>query len=116
MHSSDAAPIRGGHSLSSKLQLHMYAMVQTRHNRVMATRLGTPLRLGSILIQPVSDGTLLDDPSAIFVGARPEEWQPFVELDGQGKVELSLTCLLVEAGGRRILIDTGCGTQPDMPD
>jgi glyoxylase-like metal-dependent hydrolase (beta-lactamase superfamily II) len=79
----------------------------------MPSRIGTPLRLGSIVIQPVSDGVLKDDPSAIFVDARPEQWQPAVPLDAQGRVELSLTCLLVEAAGRRILVDTGCGFVPD---
>lgn len=74
-----------------------------------------PLRLGSLLIQPVSDGELRMDPANIFPDAPPNEWQPRVDRDEQGRVTLALTCLLVEAGGRRILVDTGFGPRPDRP-
>jgi glyoxylase-like metal-dependent hydrolase (beta-lactamase superfamily II) len=79
----------------------------------MAFRVGTPLRLGSLVIQPVSDGTLSLDPAGVFADARPDEWQPYVERDAHGRIDLSLTCLLVQAGERRILIDTGFGARPD---
>jgi glyoxylase-like metal-dependent hydrolase (beta-lactamase superfamily II) len=74
------------------------------------------LRIGSITIQPVSDGTLWLDPSNIFNDAQPEEWQPFVALDGHGRAELALNCLLVRVGERRILVDTGYGPRPDRPE
>jgi glyoxylase-like metal-dependent hydrolase (beta-lactamase superfamily II) len=74
-----------------------------------------PLRLGSLVIQPVSDGRLRLSPASIFAEAPAEEWQPRVPLDEHGNVELSLTCLLVEAGGRRLLVDTGYGSRPDNP-
>jgi glyoxylase-like metal-dependent hydrolase (beta-lactamase superfamily II) len=76
-----------------------------------------PLRLGSLTLQPVSDGAILQmDPSNIFHDARPEDWQPRVSLNPQGNVELALTCLLVRVGDRRILIDTGYGVQPERPE
>jgi glyoxylase-like metal-dependent hydrolase (beta-lactamase superfamily II) len=75
----------------------------------------SPLRLGSLVLQPVSDGVLRLDPAAIFAQAQPEQWQPHVERDANGRVALSLTCLLVQAGDRRILIDTGFGARPDNP-
>jgi glyoxylase-like metal-dependent hydrolase (beta-lactamase superfamily II) len=65
------------------------------------------------VLQPVSDGVLYLDPATIFNEAEPAEWQPHVQLDANGRVELSLTCLLVQAGDRRILIDTGFGPRPD---
>jgi glyoxylase-like metal-dependent hydrolase (beta-lactamase superfamily II) len=79
----------------------------------MVSRIGRPLRLGSLVIQPVSDGSLNVDPAGIFQDARPEEWQSYVERDANGRIDLSLTCLLVQAGDRRILIDTGFGARPD---
>jgi glyoxylase-like metal-dependent hydrolase (beta-lactamase superfamily II) len=79
----------------------------------MASRIGAPLRLGSLVIQPVSDGTLNIDPTTIFHDARPEDWQPYVQRDAHGRIDLSLTCLLVQAGDRRILVDTGFGERPD---
>ena len=80
-----------------------------------AQRLASPLRLGSLVLQPVSDGVLNLDPSAIFVEAQPEEWQPHVQRDANGRVALSLNCMLVQAGDRRILIDTGYGARADNP-
>lgn len=74
-----------------------------------------PLRIGPLSIQPVSDGSLWLEPSSIFKDAEPEEWQPFVRRDAEGRVELGLTCLLVSVGDRRILVDTGFGPRPDRP-
>ena len=83
----------------------------------MATNARTsPLRLGSLVIQPVSDGVLRLDPSDIFADAAPEEWQPHVPRDDHGRVELGLTCLLVKAGERRILVDTGFGHRSDSSE
>ena len=83
----------------------------------MGPRVGSPLRLGSLILQPVSDGLLRMDPSNIFADAAPEDWQPLVagERDEHGQVELALNCLLVAAGDRRILVDTGYGALPDRP-
>jgi glyoxylase-like metal-dependent hydrolase (beta-lactamase superfamily II) len=80
-----------------------------------AQHLASPLHLGSLVLQPVSDGVLNLDPAAIFADAQPEEWQPHVQRDAEGRVAIGLTCLLVQAGDRRILIDTGFGARPDNP-
>jgi glyoxylase-like metal-dependent hydrolase (beta-lactamase superfamily II) len=75
------------------------------------------LRLGSLTLQPVSDGAILQmDPANIFRDARPEEWQPHVKRNDSGNLELALTCLLVQVGDRHILIDTGYGVQPERPE
>jgi glyoxylase-like metal-dependent hydrolase (beta-lactamase superfamily II) len=83
---------------------------------MVRTARASPLRIGSLLIQPVSDGLLRLDPSNIFADAAPHEWQPYVQRDTHGRVELALTCLLVQAGERRILIDTGFGHRPDSSE
>ena len=75
------------------------------------------LVIGSLTLQPVSDGMILQmDPANVFRDARPEEWQPYVERNAQGNIEMALTCLLVRAGDRRILVDTGYGPQPERPE
>src|SRR5690242_6491051 len=86
------------------------------HSPMAIVPRSAPLRIGSITIQPVSDGTLWLDPSSIFKDAQPEEWQPYVALDGQGRAELALNCLLVRIGERRILVDTGFGPRPERPE
>lgn len=76
-----------------------------------------PLVLGSVRLQPVSDGAIHQmDPANIFTDARPEDWQPRVSLNPQGNIELALTCLLVRVGDRQLLIDTGYGVQADRPE
>ena len=76
-----------------------------------------PLRIGSLTLQPVSDGAILQmAPASIFPDAAPEEWQPHVTLNASGNVELALTCLLVRVGDRLILVDTGFGPVPDRPE
>ncbi len=68
-------------------------------------------------MHPVSDGALLQmNPAHIFKDAAPEEWQPYVTLNAQGNIELALTCLLVQVGERRILVDTGFGPRADRPE
>jgi len=81
----------------------------------MVLRVGSPLRLGSLVLQPVSDGLLRLDPSSIFADAAPEEWRPRVQLDAEGRIDLGLNCLLATVGDRRILVDTGYGPRPDNP-
>ena len=81
-----------------------------------ATQRADPLRIGSLLLQPVSDGILNMDPTNIFADAPPEEWRARVPLDAEGRVPLALTCLLVRVGDRRILVDTGFGHRPERPE
>ena len=77
----------------------------------------SPLRIGPLILQPVSDGAILQmDPANVFRDAAPEEWQPYVERNAHGNIELALTCLLVRVGDKRILVDTGFGPQPDRPE
>ena len=66
------------------------------------------LRGGSLDLAVVSDGLLRLDPSAMFGPAQPPEFRDAVHLE-DGRVPLSVNCLLVRAGERRILIDTGSG-------
>jgi glyoxylase-like metal-dependent hydrolase (beta-lactamase superfamily II) len=76
-----------------------------------------PLRLGSLSLQPVSDGTILEmDPSHIFNDGQPHEWQSRIERNTHGNIELALTCLFVSIGDRRILVDTGYGIVPNRPE
>ena len=81
------------------------------------SRSASLLRVGSLSLQPVSDGAILQmDPANIFHEARAEDWQPRVSLNAHGNIELALTCLLVSVGDRQILIDTGYGQQPGRPE
>jgi len=68
----------------------------------------TGLKIGSLDVTIVSDGRVLLAPETMFGPAQPAEWRPLVQLE-DGKVPFSVNCLLVRAGGRLILLDTGTG-------
>jgi glyoxylase-like metal-dependent hydrolase (beta-lactamase superfamily II) len=79
------------------------------------THRAAPLRLGSLTLQPVSDGVIWLPARSVFPEAPEAEWRPHVHVDEQERLELALTCLLVIVGDRRIVIDTGYGDRPDNP-
>jgi glyoxylase-like metal-dependent hydrolase (beta-lactamase superfamily II) len=66
------------------------------------------LHVGAFELAVVSDGQLRMDPTTMFGPRQPPEWPSLVELDA-GRLPFSVNCLLVRAGERRILIDTGSG-------
>jgi glyoxylase-like metal-dependent hydrolase (beta-lactamase superfamily II) len=68
-----------------------------------------------LTLTPVSDGVLHFNPKVLFPDAPAAEWEPHLELDAEGRVDVALTCLLVTVGERRILVDTGYGPRPDNP-
>ena len=72
------------------------------------------LRIGSIELAVVSDGRLRMDPSLMFGPDQPDEFRRHIELD-EGRVPFSVNCVLVRVGERRLLLDTGTGTDdPSM--
>jgi glyoxylase-like metal-dependent hydrolase (beta-lactamase superfamily II) len=72
------------------------------------------LRIGALELAVVSDGQLRLDPAAMFGPRQPAAWRELVELE-RGKIPFAVNCLLVRAGERHILIDTGTGRdQPTL--
>jgi glyoxylase-like metal-dependent hydrolase (beta-lactamase superfamily II) len=69
------------------------------------------LQVGSVACAFVDDGDLAITPDVIFPRAHPERW-PSVELNADGRMLISVNCLLVWSGGRTILVDAGNGTRP----
>ena len=66
------------------------------------------MRIGVIELEVVPDGRVKLDPDRMFGSGQPEEWRRMIHLD-HGRIPLSVNCLLVRVGERRILIDTGTG-------
>lgn len=70
----------------------------------------TTLRIGAIEARIVSDGRLLLNPTGMFGQdeSQNKEWRREVQLE-DGKIPVSINCLLVRVGDRQILLDTGTG-------
>jgi glyoxylase-like metal-dependent hydrolase (beta-lactamase superfamily II) len=69
------------------------------------------MRIGALEVAVVPDGALGLDPLRVFGRVDEADWRPVAGLDQHGQVPLGVNCLLVRAGERRILLDTGGGAE-----
>jgi len=70
-------------------------------------------RLGELEIRVLSDGTFRLDGGAMFGIVPRPLWEKVAAPDGRNRVTLGLNLLLVRAGGKNILVDTGIGDKHD---
>lgn len=71
------------------------------------------MKLGAFDIYPVTDGRFRLDGGAMFGVVPKVVWEQCCTADDRNRIPLSLTCLLVQAHGRNILVDTGLGEKDD---
>ena len=71
------------------------------------------MKLGAFEIMPVSDGRFRLDGGAMFGVVPKALWQKCCPADDANRIALSLTCLLIRAHGKNVLIDTGLGDKED---
>ncbi len=67
------------------------------------------MKLGAFEIEPVSDGRFRLDGGAMFGVVPRVLWERCCQPDDRNRIPLSLTCLLIRAHGKNILVDTGLG-------
>jgi len=71
------------------------------------------MKLGQFNIFPVTDGRFRLDGGAMF-GVIPRVlWEKCCPADDLNRIPLSLRCLLIQAHGKNILVDTGLGSKND---
>lgn len=71
------------------------------------------MKLGAFDIHPVSDGRFRLDGGAMFGVVPKVLWEKCCAADDLNRVPLSLTCLVIRAHGKNILVDTGLGNKED---
>jgi len=71
------------------------------------------MKLGAFEIYPVTDGRFRLDGGAMFGVVPKALWERCCPADEQNRIPLSLTCLLIRAHGKNILVDTGLGSKED---
>ncbi len=71
------------------------------------------MKLGAFEIYPVTDGRFRLDGGAMFGVVPKALWEQCCQADEQNRIPLSLTCLLIRAHGKNILVDTGLGGKED---
>lgn len=67
------------------------------------------MKFGDFNIHPVTDGRFRLDGGAMFGVVPRVLWEKCCPADDQNRIPLSLTCLLIQAHGKNILVDTGLG-------
>ena len=72
---------------------------------------GATVRLGTTLIDIVSDGTFLLDGGSLFGQVPKAMWELQMRPDRKNRVRLGLNCLLIRTPTQNILIDTGAGSK-----
>jgi len=80
---------------------------------IAATKREVEMKLGAFELYPVSDGRFRLDGGAMFGVVPKVFWQKCCEADELNRIPLSLTCLLIRAQGKNILVDTGLGSKED---
>lgn len=71
------------------------------------------MKLGAFEIYPVTDGRFRLDGGAMFGVVPKVLWERCCPADELNRIPLSLTCLLIRAHGKNILVDTGLGDKDD---
>ncbi|ARK13317.1 MBL fold metallo-hydrolase [Fibrella sp. ES10-3-2-2] len=64
-------------------------------------------------VQPIDTGFFKLDGGAMFGVVPKALWQKSVPADEQNRCNWAMRCLLIEAGNRLVLVDTGIGTKQD---
>ena len=69
------------------------------------------MRVGSAELTIVSDGVFRMDGGALFGVVPKTIWSRLRTPDRRNRIELGLNCLLIRAGDKTVLMDTGVGTK-----
>ncbi|HLC28194.1 MAG TPA: MBL fold metallo-hydrolase [Dehalococcoidia bacterium] len=75
--------------------------------------MGHWFRLGDLELLVVSDGVIRQDAGATFGLIPRVMWERFApDLDAQNRISVGNNSLLIRAGGKTVLLDTGVGPKP----
>jgi glyoxylase-like metal-dependent hydrolase (beta-lactamase superfamily II) len=69
------------------------------------------LKLGDLEFHVLLDGYVSLDGGAMFGVIPKTMWEKKIPSDGRNRIQLAMNCLLVHAGGKRILVETGIGAK-----
>jgi glyoxylase-like metal-dependent hydrolase (beta-lactamase superfamily II) len=76
------------------------------------------LKLGNLEFHILLDGHVYLDGGAMFGVIPKVMWEKKVPADARNRIQLAMNCLLIRAGGKNILVETGAGGKmgPKMRD
>ena len=71
------------------------------------------MKFGAFEIYTLTDGRFRLDGGAMFGVVPKVLWEKCCPADEKNRIQLALTCLLIRANGKNILVDTGLGSKTD---
>ena len=71
------------------------------------------LQVGPYKVSFLSGGRFRLDGGAMFGVVPKVLWNRVAPADERNRIRMRMSCLLIEGGGKRILVDAGCGTKVD---
>ena len=71
------------------------------------------MQVGDIHLSMISDGSMKFDGGAFFSVVPKILWSKRIPADRKNRVRVGVNCLLIQAAGKNILVDTGLGTKHD---
>lgn len=69
------------------------------------------MKLGDIEARFLNDGTLKLDGGTLFGGLAKTAWEKLAPPDEKNCVEVGVNCLLVQSGGKNVIVDAGVGSR-----
>ena len=69
------------------------------------------MKLGDLEFHVLVDGHVALDGGAMFGVVPKVLWEKQIPADGRNRIRLAMNCLLVHAGGKRILVESGIGAK-----
>ena len=69
------------------------------------------MKIGSVSINVLSDGTLMTDGGALFGPVPKQQWEQFLKPDRRNRVKIAVNSLLIQSGNQYILVDSGIGVK-----
>ncbi len=69
------------------------------------------MKLGDLEFHVLVDGYVSLDGGAMFGVIPKTMWEKKIPADARNRIQLAMNCLLVHAGGKRILVETGIGAK-----
>ena len=79
--------------------------------RVSCPYIHSAVRIGNVELSFVSDGTIRLDGGALYGVVPKVIWNTLSPADRRNRVMVGLNCLLIQVGGKNILVDTGVGNK-----
>lgn len=72
------------------------------------------MKLGDLEFHIVSAGNVLFDGGAMFGVIPKPMWEKKMPADARNRITLSMNCLVIRVGGKRILVETGAGDKMSL--